>query len=483
MDLRLSLLLYSSKIHQKEEETMKEQKQNRMAVEPVGKLMLSMGIPMVLSMMLQAVYNIVDSAFVGGMKEGGEQALNALTLAFPVQMLMVAIGIGTGVGMGALLSKSLGQGDRVKASQVAGNGIFLAAVIYLVFLLFGFFGVEAYIGSQTANAEVASMAVGYLRICCVISVGIVFFSVYEKLLQATGNSLYSTIAQVSGAVTNMILDPVMIYGMLGFPEMGVDGAALATVIGQLVSLALAFFFHLKKNTDISNRLHYLKPDRSIIHDIYAIGLPAIIAQALMSVMTFGLNIILVRVSEAAVTAYGLYYKVQQFILFAAFGLRDAITPIVSFNYGRQDRERIRAGIRYGLGYTLAVMAAGTLLMEIFAAAFAGLFGLSGMTRIMFISAMRLISVSFVFAGANVACQGFFQALESGLESLIVSVCRQVVLVLPVAWALSLPARENPDRLWLVWLTFLIAEGISCLLSVLFMRGIRKRKLISTVLSR
>ena len=455
---------------------MKEQKENRMAVEPVGKLMLSMGIPMVLSMMLQAVYNIVDSAFVGGMKEGGEQALNALTLAFPVQMLMVAIGIGTGVGMGALLSKSLGQGDREKASQVAGNGIFLAAVIYLVFLLFGFFGVEAYIGSQTANAEVASMAVGYLRICCVISVGIVFFSVYEKLLQATGNSLYSTIAQVSGAVTNMILDPVMIYGLLGFPEMGVDGAALATVIGQLVSLALAAVFHLKKNTELSNGLRYLKPDMAVIHDIYAIGLPAIIAQALMSVMTFGLNIILVKVSEAAVTAYGLYYKVQQFILFAAFGLRDAITPIVSFNYGRQDRERIRAGIRYGLGYTLAVMAAGTLLLEVFASPFAGLFGLSGTTRAMFISAMRIISVSFVFAGANVAYQGIFQALESGLESLIVSVCRQVAFVLPVAWGLSLPARENPDRLWLVWLTFLIAEGISCLISVLFMRRIRGRKL-------
>lgn len=269
---------------------MKEQKENRMAVEPVGKLMLSMGIPMVLSMMLQAVYNIVDSAFVGGMKEGGEQALNALTL---------------------------------------------------------------------------------------------------------------------------------------------------------VSLALAAVFHLKKNTELSNGLRYLKPDMAVIHDIYAIGLPAIIAQALMSVMTFGLNIILVKVSEAAVTAYGLYYKVQQFILFAAFGLRDAITPIVSFNYGRQDRERIRAGIRYGLGYTLAVMAAGTLLLEVFASPFAGLFGLSGTTRTMFISAMRIISVSFVFA---------------------------------VAWGLSLPARENPGRLWLVWLTFLIAEGISCLISVLFMRTIRGRKL-------
>ncbi len=455
----------------------KEQKQNRMATEPVGKLMLSMGLPMVLSMMLQAVYNIVDSAFVGGMQEGGEQALNALTLAFPVQMLMVAVGIGTGVGTGALLSKSLGQGEREKAGKVAGNGIFLSCVIWLLFLLFGLFGVKPYVAGQTSNPEIAGMAEGYLRICCTASFGIVFFSIFEKLLQATGKSVYSTIAQISGAVANMILDPIMIYGRFGFPELGVDGAALATVVGQILSLALALFFHVTKNREIPNGLRYLKPEGGLIHDIYAIGLPAIIAQALMSVMTFGLNLILGKISEAAVTAYGLYYKVQQFILFAAFGLRDAITPIVSFNYGKQDRERIRAGIRFGLGYTLAVMAAGTVLLEATAGVFAKLFGISGETEALFVGAMRVISLSFVFAGANVAYQGIFQALESGLESLIVSVCRQVLFVLPLAWGFSLIARKRPERIVLVWLTFLIAEGVSCLLSVGFMRRIRKRKQI------
>lgn len=449
-----------------------------MATEPVGKLMLSMGIPMILSMMLQAVYNIVDSAFVGGMKENGEMALTALTLAFPVQMLMVAIGIGTGVGMGALLSKSLGQGNRKKAGRVAGNGIFLAIVIYLVFLLFGIFGVRPYILSQTSNSEVAQMAISYLRICCVVSMGIVFFSIFEKLLQSTGNSLYSTIAQIAGAVTNIILDPIMIYGLLGCPQMNVQGAAWATVIGQLVSLVLAGIFHLKKNTDVENKLSNLKPDGTIIKEIYAIGLPAIIAQALMSVMTYGLNLILGTISESAVTAYGLYYKVQQFILFAAFGLRDAITPIVSFNHGMQDKKRIKAGIRYGLLYTTVIMVAGTVLLEIFASPCAGLFGLSGGTKGMCISAIRVISLSFVFAGANVALQGVFQALDSGLESLIISVCRQFLFVLPVAWGFSLIARANQEMLWLVWLTFLIAEGLSFVIALVFMKRIKKSKIES-----
>lgn len=459
-----------------ESERMKKEQTNRMATEPVGKLMLSMGIPMILSMMLQAVYNIVDSAFVGGMKENGEMALTALTLAFPVQMLMVAIGIGTGVGMGALLSKSLGQGNRTKAGRVAGNGMFLAGVIYMVFLLFGIFGVRPYILSQTSNLQVTQMAVRYLRICCVISMGIVFFSIFEKLLQATGNSIYSTIAQIAGAVTNIILDPIMIYGLLGCPELGVDGAAWATVIGQLVSLALAATFHWKKNTEVENKWSNLKPDGMIIKEIYAIGLPAIIAQALMSVMTYGLNLILGTISESAVTAYGLYYKVQQFILFAAFGLRDAITPIVSFNHGMQDKKRIKDGIRYGLFYTTIIMVAGTLLLEIFASSCAGLFGLSGETKGMCISAMRVISLSFVFAGANVALQGVFQALDSGLESLIISVCRQFLFVLPVAWGFSMAARQDAGKLWLVWLTFLIAEGVSLAIALLFMKRINKNKI-------
>lgn len=400
-----------------------EQKEsmNRMGTMPVKKLMLSMGIPMVLSMMLQAVYNIVDSAFVSNMKGDGELALNALTLAFPVQMLMVAIGIGTGVGTNALLSKSIGQGNKEKASRVAGNAIFLCCIIYVVFLLFGCFGVDAYIGTQTANQTIAKMAGTYLRICCIISMGIVFFSIFEKLLQATGRSLYSTIAQVAGAATNIVLDPILIYGLFGIPTLGVAGAAYATVIGQIVSAALGLTFHLKLNKEISNGFRYMKPSGRTIKEIYIIGLPAIIAQALMSLMTYGLNIIFVKIDEAVVTAYGLYYKIQQFILFAAFGLRDAITPIVSFNH-----------------------------------------------------AMRIVSLSFLFAGANIAYQGIFQALDAGVESLVISVCRQFLFVLPVAWGFSLLARESMDYMWLVWMTFLIAEFLSVVIATIFMRRINKR---------
>ncbi|MGN0342355.1 MAG: MATE family efflux transporter [Roseburia sp.] len=456
---------------------MKEQESmNKLGVVPVKKLMLTMGIPMILSMMLQALYNIVDSAFVSNMAEGGEQALNALTLAFPVQMLMVAVGIGTGVGMNALLSKSLGQGNQKKASQAAGNAMFLALIIYVVYLLFGLFGTKAYIHTQTTNPEISAMAVEYLQICCCISFGIVFFSIFEKTLQATGRSTFSTIAQVVGAVTNIILDPILIYGLLGCPALGVKGAAYATVIGQIVSFILALIFHLIFNKEISNGLAYMKPSGKIIKEIYAIGLPAIIAQALMSVMTYGLNIIFGKIDETVVTAYGLFYKIQQFILFAAFGLRDAITPIVSFNHGMKSRERVNAGIRYGMLYTLTIMLLGMLVLEIFATPFAKVFGLSGVTEDLCISAMRIISLSFLFAGANVAFQGIFQALDSGLESLIISVFRQFLFVLPVAWLLSLPSRSNPDLIWLVWFTFPFAEIVSMLFAILFMKRIQKNKI-------
>ena len=442
---------------------------------PVGKLMISMGIPMILSMMLQAVYNIVDSAFVGRIKDVGEDALNALTLAFPIQMLMVAIAIGTGVGMGAVVSMQLGQKKKDEASRAAGNAIFLACVIYVIFLLFGIVGVKAYISSQTSNSVVMDMAVSYLRICCVISFGIVFFSIFEKLLQATGNSLYSTIAQVAGAIINMILDPIFIYGWLGVPAFGVKGAAYATVIGQIVSLVLAYIFHLKKNKDIQNGFVYMRPSLHIIKRIYAIGIPAIIAQALMSVMTYGLNLILVRIDESVVTAYGIYYKVQQFILFAAFGLRDAITPIVSFSYGSRNKQRIQDGIKYGLFYTIVIMLIGTASMELLAGQLSELFGLSGGTKAICVSAMRVISISFVFAGANIAYQGIFQALESGKESLLVSVCRQFLFVIPVAWGFSCIIGNNLNMTWIVWTTFIIAEGISCLISVILMRRIQCKK--------
>ena len=450
-----------------------------MAVVPVPKLMLGMGTPMILSMMLQAVYNIVDSAFVSNMKNGADEAMNALTLVFPMQMLMVAVGIGTGVGMNALIARCLGQNNKEKASRTAGNAFFLAGVIYLVFLLFGCFGVTPYVSSQAA-AETGhitiDMAVDYLRICCVLSFGIVFFSIAEKLLQATGRSLYSTIAQIAGAVTNMILDPIMIYGLLGCPKMAVQGAAYATVIGQIVSCVLAITFHFCKNQEIENGLRFCKPDISIIKEIYVIGLPAIIAQALMSLMTYGLNVILVRISTSMQTAYGLYYKIQQFILFAAFGLRDAITPIVAFSNGLGNKNRIREGIKYGIVFTEFIMFAGLLLIEVFAVPFSGIFGVDGDTLKLFISAMRIISISFIFAGANIAFQGIYQALDGGMESLVISLCRQLILVFPPVLLFTHMAIRNTDAAWFVWTAFPIAECLTMLIGIILLKRLYRNKI-------
>lgn len=432
----------------------------RMAETPVNRLMLSMGIPMIISMALQAFYNIVDSAFVSNMRENGEAALNALTLAFPVQMLMIAFSIGTGVGMNALLSKSLGQGDTERAARAVGNAEFLAAVIYVICCIFGIFGADAYISSQTSDPLIHSMAVKYLRICCCGSIGTAYFAVFEKALQAAGLSLYSTIAQISGAVVNIVLDPVLIYGLFGLPEMGVTGAAWATIIGQIVSFAAAYFFHLKKNTAVKNGFCYMKPSVPIIRTIYSIGLPAIISQALMSVMTYGLNRILANISTSAVTAYGLYYKIQQFILFAAFGLRDAITPIAAFSSGMRDRRRVLDTVKYGVLYTFVIMAAGLAVLEICAKPLAGAFGLSDETESLCISAIRIISVSFIFAGFNIACQGVFQALDSGVQSLVISLLRQLVLVLPLAYVFAGLVSSGSSPAWLVWTAFIISEGVS-----------------------
>ena len=422
---------------------------NKMKDMPVGKLMIQMGIPMILSMALQAVYNIVDSAFVGNMKVGSEAALNALTLVFPVQMLMVAVGIGTGVGTNALLARTLGQGNSKKAAKVAGNSLFLGVIIYVVCLLFGIFEVKTYISSQTVDAEVLEMGVSYLRICCVISFGIIFFSLFEKLLQATGRSLYSTIGQVVGAVVNIIFDPIMIYGIGPVPEMGVKGAAYATVIGQVASAILLFVFHMKLNKEFEHDVKYMKPDSRIIKEIYAIGLPAIIAQALMSVMTYGFNLILGTVSEAMVTAYGLYYKIQQFILFAAFGLRDAITPIMSYAFGMKSKKRIDDSIKFGSIYTTVIMFVGLAVIEIIANPLSSAFGLSGETQFLCIGAMRIVSASFIFAGINIAFQGMFQAINGGMQSLIVSVCRQLVFVLPLAWIFTVLVNKSICGEWII----------------------------------
>ena len=446
---------------------------NKMKDMSVNKLMIQMGIPMIFSMALQAVYNIVDSAFVGNMKVGSESALNALTLVFPVQMLMVAIGIGTGVGTNALLARTLGQGNGKKAAKVAGNSLFLGVVIYAVCLLFGIFGVKAYISSQTVDAEVLSMGVDYLRICCVISFGIIFFSLFEKLLQATGRSLYSTIGQVAGAVINIILDPIMIYGLGPVPEMGVKGAAYATVIGQVASAVLLLIFNMKLNKEFDHDVKYMKPEPSVIKEIYAIGLPAIIAQALMSIMVYAMNLIL-KFNPSAQTAYGLFYKVQQFVLFLAFGLRDAITPIIAFAYGMGSKKRINDGIRYGLLYTVVLMVFGIAITEIFPDAFATLFN-AGQSREYFIGAMRIISISFLFAGINIAYQGIYQALYGGMESLVISLLRQLIVILPLAGIFSLLVRNQMAGISLIWWAFPITEVIACVVGYVFLKKIKKTK--------
>lgn len=405
---------------------------NKMKNEPVNTLMLQMGVPMILSMALQAVYNIVDSAFVGNMKEGSEAALNALTLVFPIQMLMVALAIGTGVGVNALLARTLGQRNREKASKVAGNGLFLATVIYII---------------------------------CV------FFSIFEKLLQATGRSLYSTIGQVTGAIINMILDPILIYGF----NLGVQGAAYATVTGQILSALLLAVFHMRLNKEFDHGLAYTKPNKRIIKEIYSIGLPAIIAQALMSFMVYAMNLIL-KFDASAQTAYGLFYKVQQFVLFMSFGLRDAITPIIAFSYGMQNKKRVKDGIKYGLIYTIVLMVAGALITELFPNFFATLFN-AGQSRIYFISAVRIISISFVFAGINIAFQGVYQALNGGMESLVVSLLRQAILILPLAWGFSKLVIQYDMDVSLIWYAFVITEVLSCVVGWVFLRRIEKKKMV------
>lgn len=451
---------------------------NKMGVMPIKRLMLTMGIPMILSMVLQAFYNIVDSYFVSSMKDTaeimgmGEYGVTALTLAFPVQMLMIAVGVGTGVGINALLSKSLGEGSREKASKVAGNAIFLGICTFVVFFLAGIFGIDAYMNTQTSDPVVLQMGSSYLRICMVLSFGVIMFMIYEKLLQAAGRTVLSTIAQVAGAATNIVLDPILIFGYLGFPAMGIEGAAYATVIGQFVSLILGAVFQHTLNRDVISGIRYLIPEKKVISEIYKVGIPAIIMQALMSFMTYGVNIIFGRVSVAAVTAYGVYYKIQQFVFFAAFGLNNALIPIIGFNYGMQDKRRVKDGIKYGLLYTLAIMLIGAVLLQVCAVGLAGIFSLSDETYQLCIKAIRIITLGYLFVGANVTYQGIFQALGQGFSSLIISLIRLVIVALPLAYLFT--TFENAQDM--IWWAFPVAEGCALIAALILMRKVSAEKL-------
>lgn len=459
--------------------------ENPMGVRPVNQLMLGMGLPIIVSMVMQAMYNIVDSMFVArmpdinGLAHTGEYAVNALTLAFPVQMLFVAFGIGTGVGVGALIARRLGEGRLEDAAEASGNGIMLGVIGYIGFFLFGLFGIDAYLKSQTADENILSMGKEYLMICTLLSFGNILYAVYEKMLQSTGKSMYSTTAQLIGAIANIILDPIMIYGLFGIPAMGVAGAAWATVIGQMLNFVIAFFFHMTRNPDIKKGFRYLRLKKSVVGEIYSVGFSAIIMQALMSFMTYGINIIFGKVSAGAVTAYGIYYKIQQFIFFAGFGIRDAITPVVAFNYGMGSKKRVKEGIKYGTLYTMVIMLIGILLLQIFAHPLAQAFGLTSETENLCVLAMRICSAGFLFAGINIAFQGVFQALEAGNSSLIVSLLRLLVIPLPLAYVFT--GAANAENL--IWWAFPIGEIVAAAAAIFMLVLVYNKKVRPMILEK
>ncbi|MDO4283040.1 MAG: MATE family efflux transporter [Clostridia bacterium] len=448
---------------------MEETKRNKMADAPMKKLFWKMGLPMIISMVLQALYNVVDSIFVANMGESGAIANQALTLAFPIQILIIAIGVGTGVGLNALLSKSLGEKNHEKVNKVAGNGIFLSICIFIVFLLFGAFGSEWFISLFAGgNSEVISLGTTYLQICCCFSLGAIGYTVYERFLQSTGKTMLSTIAQISGAVVNIVLDYVFIYPC----HMGVAGAAWATIIGQFVSLILAMIFHYILNKEINGNLKYMKPEFGLIKGIYKIGISAAIMQALLSVMMAGMNAIL-GLSHADPTilvgSFGIYYKIQQIALFSAFGLSNTIISILSFNYGMKDKERINDCIKYGIIDTFIVTLILTLLFELFAKPLANLFGLTGgsTTEIITICAiaLRIASIGYIFMGFSVAVQGILQSLGYALRPLLISLLRLVVFVFPIAYLFTLS--DNVTNI--VWWTFPIAEALTAIISVFILK--------------
>ena len=453
---------------------MKEERQNKMAVAPMKKLILRMGLPMIVSMVLQALYNVIDSIFVANMGAKGAIANQALTYAFPVQIMIIAVGVGTGVGLNALLSKSLGENDTEKANKVAGNGIFLSICIYLVFLLFGLFASEWFICLFTDDKEIVKMGTAYLKICTCLSFGSVGYTVYERFLQATGKTMLSTISQISGAAANIILDYVFIYPL----DMGVSGAAWATVIGQFISLFIAMYFHYKKNNEIDGNIKYIHPDINLIKGIYDIGISAAFMQALLAVMMGGMNAILglAEVNQTVlIGSFGIYYKIQQIALFSAFGLSNTIISILSFNYGMQDKKRIDDCIKYGIIDTVIVAFTISVLFEIFAYPLANLFGLAGGTTKEIIRvctiALRISSAGFAFMGISVAVQGVLQSIGYALKPLLISLLRLVVFVFPTAFLFA--KSENVTEI--VWWTFPAAEVLTAIISLFILRDSYNKK--------
>ncbi len=435
-------------------------KENKMGVMPVNKLLVSMSLPMMISMLVQALYNIVDSIFVSRINEN---ALTAVSLAFPLQTLMIALGAGTGVGINALLSKSLGEKDYEKANKSAANGVFLAAVNYVIFLLVGIFVTGPFYLSQTNDAQILEYGKQYLTIVCCCSFGVYTQFVFERLLQSTGKTFYTMLTQGVGAIINIILDPIFIFGYFGIPRMGVAGAAVATVIGQIIAGIIALITNEKKNTEIRVQLRGFRPDLTIIKQIYQVGIPSIIMQAIGSVMTYGMNKILLGFTNTAAAVFGAYFKLQSFIYMPVFGLNNGMVPIVAYNYGAGKKDRLIKTVKLSILYAVALMFIGFAVFQIFPSQLLLLFDASDTMLSIGIPALRIISCSFLLAGFCIICGTMFQALGNGVYSMIVSIARQLVVLLPAAYLLSLTGDVT-----YVWFAFPIAELVSLGVSVFFL---------------
>lgn len=448
---------------------MENRKENKMGTLPIPKLLVSMSVPIMASMLIQALYNVVDSIFVAQISE---DALTAVSLAFPVQVMMIAVAVGTAIGINALLSRRLGEKNYAEANLITSNGIFLSILNALAFAIFGFFGLKAFFSAFVAPGAVMEMGMDYTSIVSIASFGVFLGITGERLLQATGITIYSMYSQMAGAITNIILDPILIFGLLGAPKMGVAGAAIATVAGQFVSLILVTHFNIKKNHEISLSMKNFRPSWRIIVEIYRVGLPSIFMQTIGTVMIFGMNKILIMFSATAVSVLGIYFKLQSFVLMPVFGLTSGMIPIVGYNYGARHRERIVQTIRLACLMALGITAVGFVLFQVFPGLLLDrLFHASEAMLAIGVPALRIISLHFLLAGISIILSSAFQALGKGMYSLVMSISRQLVVLLPIAYLLG-----KFISLDALWFSFPIAEVVSITLALILYRGLYEKEI-------
>lgn len=444
-------------------------KENKMGVLPIPKLLITMSLPMVISMLVQALYNIVDSIFVAKLSE---EALTAVSLAFPVQNLMIAIASGTGVGINALLSRSLGEKNFDRADKAAQNGIFLAILSCIAMAVIGLLGSHAFFLAQTDQEAIVKYGTQYMQVVTIVSVGIFMQITMERLLQATGKTIFTMITQGTGAIINIIMDPILIFGLFGFPRLEVAGAAIATVFGQLVAVCLCIFFNCRYNKEIHINMLHFRPDLSTIGEIYRVGVPSIIMQSIGSVMVFGFNKILLVFSTTAAALFGVYFKLQSFIFMPVFGLNNGTVPIIAYNYGAGKPDRIMGTLKLAAMYAVTIMLIGLAVVQLIPDKLLMIFSASDTMLSIGIPALRTISLSFLFAGFSIVCSSMFQALGHGMLSLWISVFRQLVVLLPVAFVFA-----KLGGLHVVWFAFPIAEVFAIIFSAVCLGYVYRKEIL------